>query len=934
MFPLRQLLNRFVAACNAMAYAHSRGVLHRDLKPDNIMLGPYGETLVVDWGLAKLVGRAEPVARAGADAPPQGALPEGLLTPAAASDTPPTELGAVVGTPAYMSPEQAAGLTDQLGPATDIYGLGATLYCLLTGEPPFAGQPIEHLWQGVIRGRFTPPRKVNPQIPPTLEAICLKAMRLDPQRRYASARDLADDLEAWLADEPVRAWREPLRIRVGRWLRRHRSLVTGVLVSVFVALLSLSVGVVLLTAAKQREEQAKLLAQTRGEEALHNYKAALRVVNTFCTKVGDDPRLEEHGLEWLQEDLLDEARAVLEQFVEQKPDDRELVSEAAFALVRLEVAISKSGSKQRGVALLEKARYLFDELVQDAPESLPHACRRAKTYLNLGVAYGEVGKLSEARTTLETARQLNAELLSRKPQDVESRVDLAHVHGALAGLASRNLRFAEAEAALGAALALYQQLTAEVPDNKELQFYVARTQNNLGVVCNRDRRYQEALDAFTAAQRGLQPLAEEFRLRPDFQQEQLTCELGLGTCYRYLPGRTKDAAAVYRSAIQRAQRLVERHPGATQHQSDLAAAHADLAAVLLLGLGEPKEAAGEWEVARKLLEPLAGKHPHVPSYQDRLIRCLGNLACVRDMIQGDKVTAEALYREVVRRYGELLRQIGEVVEYQQAQGEGYANLGRFLLNEERPAAARESLMTALQIFERLDAKEARPELHVSRAEMTSLIGRAFSHEGQPEEGLRWAEQALKLLDEKSLGGPAQPLAQEAGRRAQASRAEALSRLGRHAEALAAWQQVVAATPEAGRPVYELGQAEALARAGRRAAAIAPVAKLRELAIGDGQLLCRLAALYATAAASEEPQASAAEHSRRIEEDATAALALLEQARAAGYFQRPERVRKLAEDPAWKVLRGRDDFDKFLRLVQAASKAASPQPSPPPAASPP
>src|SRR5262249_3359697 len=125
---LRALLNRFIAVCNAVGYAHSRGILHRDLKPANVMLGRYGETLVVDWGLAKAVGRP--------DRAPNGDEP--TLRPSSGEGQA-TQLGAALGTPAFMSPEQAAGRLDLLGPASDIYSLGATLYCLLTGRAPFEG---------------------------------------------------------------------------------------------------------------------------------------------------------------------------------------------------------------------------------------------------------------------------------------------------------------------------------------------------------------------------------------------------------------------------------------------------------------------------------------------------------------------------------------------------------------------------------------------------------------------------------------------------------------------------------------------------------------------------------------------------------------------------------------------------------------------------
>src|SRR5262249_15034798 len=213
----RALLRRFIDVCNAVAYAHSRGVLHRDLKPANVMLGKFGETLVVDWGLAKVISCSEE-ARTASDV---------TLRPASAGVLIPTQAGAVVGTPAYMSPEQAGGQLDRIRPVSDVYSLGATLYELVTGQAPFGGGDALEVLLKVREGRFRRPRQVKGGVPPALEAICLKAMALQPEERYATAQDLAADIEHWLADEPVRAYPEPLTTRLRRWRRRHRPLVAG-----------------------------------------------------------------------------------------------------------------------------------------------------------------------------------------------------------------------------------------------------------------------------------------------------------------------------------------------------------------------------------------------------------------------------------------------------------------------------------------------------------------------------------------------------------------------------------------------------------------------------------------------------------------------------------------------------------------------------------
>src|SRR6516165_9202052 len=235
---LRQLLNRFVAVCNVMAYAHSRGVIHRDLKPANILLGPYGETLVVDWGLAKVVGRGEAASKDGAA--------EATLQPGSGSGSSETLPGTALGTPAYMSPEQAEGRLERVGPLSDVYSLGATLYCLLTAKPPIEETDIGEALRRVQRGEFPPPRAVRPDSPQGLEAICLKAMALKPEARYPSAPALAEDLEHWLADEPVSAYRDPLSVRLVRCGRQHRTAAVGIGALLVGGVVALAVGAALI----------------------------------------------------------------------------------------------------------------------------------------------------------------------------------------------------------------------------------------------------------------------------------------------------------------------------------------------------------------------------------------------------------------------------------------------------------------------------------------------------------------------------------------------------------------------------------------------------------------------------------------------------------------------------------------------------------------
>ncbi len=208
---LISLLSAFVTVCNTVAYAHSRGVVHRDLKGENVLLGDFGEVFVLDWGIAKVL--AEPEERDGA------CLSDGH--PAAeASHAGHTIQGDIVGTPAYMAPEQAAGRPDLVDRRTDIYGLGAILYEILTGQPPFTGANTVEVLEKVTRDAPTPPRRLWPEVPATLEAACLKALSKDPAERHPSAAALGLEVQTWQevqrrqAEEELRRSRERFELAV------------------------------------------------------------------------------------------------------------------------------------------------------------------------------------------------------------------------------------------------------------------------------------------------------------------------------------------------------------------------------------------------------------------------------------------------------------------------------------------------------------------------------------------------------------------------------------------------------------------------------------------------------------------------------------------------------------------------------------------------
>ena len=204
---LTDRLRLFRTACEAVAFAHAHGVVHRDLKPENIMIGPFGEVLVMDWGIAKLLDEPE------VDSPKEG-------PPHLKSISITTDHGTVLGTPAYMAPEQSAGEVSLVDRRADVYSLGAILYFLLLGASPSLGEHSPSSLQSAM---------VRVNVPKRLSAICAMAMASQRERRYPDAAALSREIDRFLEGNPVTAYRENVAERVVRWIDKHRFIVYLVL---------------------------------------------------------------------------------------------------------------------------------------------------------------------------------------------------------------------------------------------------------------------------------------------------------------------------------------------------------------------------------------------------------------------------------------------------------------------------------------------------------------------------------------------------------------------------------------------------------------------------------------------------------------------------------------------------------------------------------
>ena len=225
---IAEVLHIFEKVCQAVAFAHAHGVIHRDLKPENIMVGPFGEVLVMDWGVAKLLHNPAPRVDS-------AQLPED--SPSREQDG--TANGTIVGTPGYMAPEQSQGLVDLASQRTDVFGLGAILHFLLTGRPPSPDPARDRADPSALV--IGPPIAVR-AIPRPLQAVCRKAMATKPEERYETAQELAADIGRFLAADRVTAYREPWYEAAARLLSKHRVAVLLVLAYLLMRILLLFFG--------------------------------------------------------------------------------------------------------------------------------------------------------------------------------------------------------------------------------------------------------------------------------------------------------------------------------------------------------------------------------------------------------------------------------------------------------------------------------------------------------------------------------------------------------------------------------------------------------------------------------------------------------------------------------------------------------------------
>jgi eukaryotic-like serine/threonine-protein kinase len=670
---------RAVAA--AVQHAHDKGILHRDLKPANILIGAEDQPRVMDFGLARpITGSA------------------GL-----------TGTGQVLGSPPYMPPEQASGRKGGLTPASDVYALGAVLYELLTGRPPFQAEtPLDTLLL-VLETEPVAPRLLNPRMLRDLETICLKCLHKDPKKRYASASALAEELGCFLRGEPIQARPVSFVERAWRWCKR-KPVLAGTLATLVLVIAGGLGGVLWQWArAEQKSTEAREerdTAKRERERAEAYFQDSQEVVRSMLSHVGNERLRDVPQMEPLRRELLEEALAFDLKFLQERGDDpavrflvgqahrqvgyiRETLGELPAAEKAYRQAIERHGElaaafpdrSEYQKALLgsysELARVLLatgqfaeaeglhrqlqtmlERLVADHPGE-PDYLQALAVFSDNEAQRLQVdspaspGRLAEAEQWCLKSLTLRKQLVKEFPQDWQYRKVLAGSYNHLGVIQRKDQRYLEAQAAYRQALELRRQLVAERPTQAALRCDVGMTWRNLGILLRTQRRNDDAAESFREARKVLERVVEDFPSTPFYRSELAETLHGLGLLLQQA-GKPAEAREALEAAIQQQKLVVQFNPKSALDRRKLSNQFFCLADVLL----ELKE---HGEASKAALGAVRTASERVLDYLDPA--CL--LANCVLLAEKDETLPEEKRKEVVQAY---VRQAVEVLREGQKTG--------------------------------------------------------------------------------------------------------------------------------------------------------------------------------------------------------------------------------------------------------------------------
>jgi tetratricopeptide (TPR) repeat protein len=685
----------FEQVCHAVGYAHAHNVIHRDLKPGNVMVGTHGEVQVMDWGLAKVLGLSCERQRAETDDPDAtiGLLTE-IDTPARADSA--TRTGSVLGTPAYMAPEQAGGEIRKLDARSDVFGLGAMLCEILTGRPPYWGADSNEIRLQAVRWETAEAfaRLEVCGAEPELIALCKRCLAKEQADRPADGNAVAQEVAAIRQAAEDRARRAELEkaqalVRAAEQHKRRRLVVVvreaeqakrrrlaAVLGGAVAAVLVVGLAVSLwqmrrpLDAEKQatahaeqaeqnaaqaraeRDEKEKeqqraeaaLAAETKARAAERQARdQALAALRVMTDELVERQLARGHALTEENKEFLRKVIAQFEGFAKITADDAESRAIRAEGYFRVGLMRYRLGDLGDAEAAYRQALKLQEQLAAQFPTRPDYRQALAASHNNFGNLLAGTGRPREAEEAYRAARKLYEQLVADFPTRPDFRQDLANSCNNLGVLLAGSGQLKEAEEAYRQALKLRKQLADEFPTRPDFRQALALSHNNLGNLLASTGRLKDAEDSYHEALKLYEQLAAEFPTRPDCRQALAGSHNNLGLLLR-ATGRPKEAEEAFRASLELRDRLVGEFPSRPEYRQELAASHNNLG-ILLAVTGRLREAEESFRAAVKLQDRLAAEFPNQPDLRNDLAATLGNLAILfnqrRDFATAKEYLAQA-----------------------------------------------------------------------------------------------------------------------------------------------------------------------------------------------------------------------------------------------------------------------------------------------------
>ena len=571
------LLPRVAAATDAIAYAHSQRIIHRDLKPANVLIGDFGETVVIDWGLAKSLDDAE----TSADRHPTRSLrPSAVMTsqPGATPNSNASTLtvaGAVMGTPAYMAPEQARG--EPLDQRADVFALGAMLYHLLAGAPPYNARTATDVIAAAALGKVVPLTDRERRTPADLVAIVGRAMSPLPVDRYATAGELADELRRFMTGQLVGAHRYTAAQRVTRFVRKHRAAVT----IAAVAVVGFSVGGVMavdrIVTARDEAERALVETDVRGraseeliDQMFHDVEQQLRSIGRLdlLSKLGTEVKTYFDTIEKIPgvghgglEDAMRMAKAI------------DLIGQAEL----------KKGEPDVALRTWSQGRARLSQRVGTdvTPGTLAHRRLLAKLDTEVGQVYQQRGKAAEAGKMFARAKHQYDVLRARDPNDRETLLGGAETHDRLGDLLRNDGKIDQAYEEYSAAKADREHAGSLANGNPTEEIDVlSKSHVKLGTVYQARGDSAHAMIEYKDALRLRNTLLEKQPGNVENEQEMLDLQITLADLQRQL-GDDSGAIESFKTALPLTLSLLQNDPTNTQWRRQQGLIHAGLGFALL-----------------------------------------------------------------------------------------------------------------------------------------------------------------------------------------------------------------------------------------------------------------------------------------------------------------------------------------------------------------